>query len=84
MTTILQMWLDYRKAVIPKDASAIQINECMLAFYAGFHQMQMVNYELGGAHVSEDAACVYLEGLKREMESFHKSLDKIYGEKRRH
>lgn len=28
-------WLDYREMVVPKNASAIQIEECRRAFYAG-------------------------------------------------
>jgi hypothetical protein len=34
-----RLWLQYRNAVIPREAHAVQLQECRRAFYAGAHAL---------------------------------------------
>ena len=36
---IASLWDDYKQGVVPADASAIQVQECRRAFYAGVHSI---------------------------------------------
>jgi hypothetical protein len=33
--TIADFWASYRRSVVPRDASPVQVQECRRAFYAG-------------------------------------------------
>lgn len=37
--TIASLWEDYKQGVVPANASAIQVQECRRAFYAGVHSI---------------------------------------------
>lgn len=74
MNTIQEGWIGYSKGVIPKDASAVQIEETRRAFYAGAAQVLGVMYEVGSRDLSEPAGVGILEGMHEEVRVFISTL----------
>lgn len=68
MRTIADQWASYERAVLPKDASAIQRRECKRAFYAGAQAVLGMQFDI--ANLSEDAGVACLDGLLAEGEQF--------------
>lgn len=68
MDTMQQRWQSYRDDVIPKDASAVQINECRLAFYAG--AIAALNVTLTVADMTEEEGFSALESVHTELSEF--------------
>jgi hypothetical protein len=65
----------YRRAVIPAEASAVQVEECRRAFYAGSYALLMnVAYHIGDESTPEDEGIRQLEALKAECETFVENL----------
>lgn len=67
---IARAWLDYLDDVIPRGASAIQIQECKRAFYSGGWLVLALVMELGKDEFDEDFGVVTLESMKVEFETF--------------
>ena len=68
--SISQSWERYRKRVLPKTASPIQISECQMAFYGGASAVLGVVLRLGDAEVPEDVGVAGLESLGEELTAF--------------
>ena len=65
-------WESFRKAVIPKDASEIQLREMKKAFYAGCATMMTIGIVVG--EVSEENGIEILDTAYKEIHDF---ADKI-------
>lgn len=70
MRTVQEQWESYRDSVIPKNASAIQVQECRRAFYAGAYASLDLFTSIGEPGISEDAGIALIEGLRSELEDF--------------
>ena len=70
MNTIQSNWEDFRKKVVPQNASNIQIAEMRKAFYAGAYAAISIMVKIGAEDVSEEAGVEILETLKNECELF--------------
>lgn len=55
VSRIEQLWLNYRWAVLPKDASDIELTECKRAFFAGGHAFftAVMGFLTSGSEVQE-------------------------------
>jgi hypothetical protein len=77
VVTIADSFAAYRKAVIPADASPIQIEECRRAFYAGsYFMLTNLREGIGDDAVSEEDGVQHLERLQAECETFLADLDR--------
>src|SRR5262245_21293117 len=63
------MFAGYR-AVLPREASPVQIEECRRPFYAGAFALLMTFARIGTDEVTEDAGVAHLEALQHECEAF--------------
>lgn len=56
MRRLATEWLDYRARVVPRDADAIQVEECQRAFYAGAAAIHSVIMKMlsPGAEATDD------------------------------
>lgn len=66
-------WDGYRSAVVPKDASAVQIRETRLGFYAGATAALDLFFAIA-AESNEDAGAARMESYRLELEAFSRSL----------
>jgi hypothetical protein len=74
MRTIQEHWDSFEKAVLPKDASPIQVQETRRAFYGGAQSMIFALMEMGDSDVSEEAGANILEGYNQELSEFSKRI----------
>jgi hypothetical protein len=73
--TIAESFDTYRRAVIPIDAPAVQVEECRRAFYAGAYFLLLnIAYNIGDESTDEEAGIQQLEALKAECEAFAASV----------
>jgi hypothetical protein len=73
--SIAQAFDSYRCAVMPKDAPAVQVEECRRAFYAGSYALLLnVAYNIGDDSTDEEDGIRQLEALKAECETFAATL----------
>lgn len=70
MRTIADQWALFERAVMPKDAPAVQRQEMRRAFYAGCEGMLRLQFEIGAKSVSEDAGVRIIEGWHDECRRF--------------
>ncbi len=70
MKTIAEMWSSYQRDVVPKGASATQIQETRRAYYAAIFYFIRMLEEIGEDHVSEEQGVAYLEARKTEAMNF--------------
>jgi hypothetical protein len=69
--TVAEAFATYQARVLPKDASAIQIQECRRAFYAGAYFLLMnLAHNIGDDSTDEEQGIQELEKLKTECETF--------------
>ena len=71
MKLIETEWMNYRNAVIPKNASSTQLQECRRAFFAGawaYYSLLMNSLEPGTDETPQDMAL--MEKLDAEMREF--------------
>lgn len=69
--TVAESFQNYRNQVLPREASAVQVEECRRAFFGGAYILLMtVAYGIGDDSTSEDEGVVALETLKAECEAF--------------
>ena len=73
MRTIKEEWLSYR-AILPADASPIQIQETRRAFYAGCVCTLKILSALEDDNLSDDAGAHIIEGLQFELEAFQQAV----------
>ena len=73
MNTIQDHWFDYRKSVMPKGCSDIQIRETRRAFYAGAATMLSVMDEIAGlgSHSKEEDA---IRTIENDLQTFHDGI----------
>jgi len=76
MRTVQAEFLSYKNAVIPKDASSIQVEECRRAFYAGAVSMMKIMTSIGEPGVSERAGIEIINGINSELAEFIKDIGK--------
>lgn len=73
--SVAESWETYRQAVLPKNASPVQVQETRRAFYAGSYFMLMnVAHNVGDEEASEEEGIENLERLKAECEVFAASV----------
>jgi hypothetical protein len=71
LETVAESFATYRAAVLPREASAVQVDECRRAFYAGTYFCLMnLAFNIGDDATSEDEGIAELEKLKAECEAF--------------
>lgn len=73
MRTIKEEWLSYR-AVLPANASPIQLQETRRAFYAGCVSLLKLLSALEDDGLSDDAGALVIEGLSAELKAFNKAI----------
>jgi hypothetical protein len=75
--TIEQGWDDYRRAVIPREAGVVQIQEMRRAFYAGAESLmvQIIN-GLSPGPESTPGDVDYLSALNVELHNFAEAVKK--------
>jgi len=76
MMTIDQHWQSYRRDLIPKDASQVQITETRRAFYAGAWIMHEMSQRLGEPDISIDDGVMIFEALRLEIKAFQEWIGK--------
>jgi hypothetical protein len=69
MKTIFEDWQKFREKIIPKEAGAIQVEECRRAFYAGCAAMFSLTMEATDPK-DEDECCENLSQLEAELTAF--------------
>lgn len=74
MRTVQEQWEDYKEKVLPKDAPAIQVSECRLAFYAGVVSFKHVMQEIAYAGLSDTAEMAVLMGIEEELREFSRGV----------
>lgn len=71
LDTVAESFATYRAAVLPPNASAVQVLECQRAFYAGAYFLLMGTlFNIGDESTPEDDAIAQLEAIKAECEAF--------------
>lgn len=75
LTIIADLFEDYRKKVIPQDASPIQIQECKRAFYAGAHGLfySIINLMSDEEELTQEDELV-MESVAKELDTFADSV----------
>jgi hypothetical protein len=73
-----EAWASYQGEVVPRDAPAVQRDECKRAFYAGAHAMYFAVLEAAAA-AEEAVGESRLEALARELEDFLRLFKKREG-----
>lgn len=68
MNTIQQQWETFAKAVMPPNASPVQVREMRRAFYGGCEAMMRIQWNV--ADMSEEAGIAVLQGCHEEVEQF--------------
>ena len=81
LNSIEHEWRGYADMVIPKDASAVQIDETKQAFFAGAWALFNAIEEIGEPHISEAQGETYLTDRKAEMLAFKDRLIAKYAER---
>lgn len=69
-------WESFVRAVMPRNAPAVQRQEMRRAFYAGAWAMLCAFREIGEDSVSEDEGVAVMERLKTEVETFYGQVRK--------
>jgi hypothetical protein len=54
MKSIVELWVSFASAVMPKNASAVQRKEMRRAFYAGFHAALMAGVQMADESGDDD------------------------------
>lgn len=67
-------WENYRKAVLPKDVSSIQLKEIKQAFVAGLWVMLMKMEAISEPHITEKTAYYHLCALKHDCQVFQREM----------
>lgn len=70
MPTVAEAFASYRRVVIPDDASAVQVQECERAFYAGSYSMLMNVATSIEEDTPEEEGVAFLDALKAECEAY--------------
>lgn len=82
MKAIEKGWKSYRTMVIPKDASAVQIEECRRAFYAGaaiLWEGMMKALDPNDSDATEGDLSI-MASIQAELDEFGQNFDKeIFG-----
>jgi hypothetical protein len=66
-----EAWQEFARAVLPRDASAVQRQEMRRAFYGGAFSVLTLMAALGDDSVSEDQGVKVLDQLHRECHAFN-------------
>lgn len=70
MNTIQAHWEDFRKSVVPAEASPGQVRDMQRAFYGGAAAIMSIMSDIGTDDVSDDAGIQVLAGLEDELKRF--------------
>lgn len=73
MRTVKEEWISYL-AVLPPEASKIQIQETRRAFYAGCVSLLRLLADLEDDELSDDAGAHIIEGLQAELDAFQEAI----------
>lgn len=69
--TVAESFATYRAAVLPPEASDVQVIECQRAFYAGVYFLLMgALLNIGDQSTDEEDGIAQLEAIKAECEAF--------------
>jgi len=68
--TIADGFASYRSHVIPSSASAVQVSECRLAYYAGAMMLLSTVAAIGDGDIDDADGVAILEALQQESERF--------------
>lgn len=82
--TIEEQWQGYAAMVfrgMKPEPSQVQVDETKQAFFAGAWAILNAFEAIGEPHVPEDFAVAYMEGRRKEIESFTKRLMAKYVER---
>ncbi len=75
MNTIQSQWEAFRRMVVLKGASAAQLDNLRLAFYAGAEGFRRINWNIGEETMTEEAGVAILAGLDEELKAFGVELN---------
>lgn len=65
-TIVGDSWRSYRELVVPDKAEATQVQQTMLAFYAGAMVVYGVMLTIGSDEVTEDQGTAMLDAIGKE------------------
>jgi hypothetical protein len=71
---IMQEWRKFSLAVMPKGASAVQVQEMRRAFFGGAAVMLRLITEIGAPGVAEENGVAILDGCLEECRDFSVGL----------
>jgi hypothetical protein len=72
--TLAEAWGTYR-AILPQNASAVQVSETRNAFYAGARSVfSIILRRVTGEERDQEADDAVLDGLVAELEAFHAEM----------
>jgi len=78
MNTIDEKWESFKRDVIPKDASPIQLREMKLAFYGAiFSFLEMLKKNINNPQLSEDASIALIETWENEIQLYFKEYNEL-------
>lgn len=70
-------WINYRNAVIPKDAGSVQLMESRRAFFGGAWALySLIMNSLDPGHEPTEADLALMAALDREMREFKERVTK--------
>lgn len=74
-TRIAESWLSFKAAVIPDDASPVQVTECRRAFYAGAISLfYALNNDISTSPEMTEADMQIMVDLDAEIEAWRAAL----------
>lgn len=74
MISIKEQWESYRRHVIPRNATEVQVRECMRAFYAGAQSMMNINIAVSDESITEEVGEQILANAHDELQNFVSSV----------
>ncbi len=75
---VMDGWESFAAAVLPPNASEVQVTEMRRAFFGGAWFMLTTFQAIGEDSVSEDEGVAVLELAKAEMEEFYRNVGMKY------
>jgi hypothetical protein len=78
-TSVGEEWADYLKGIVPSGASAVQVEECKRAFYAGAYVMFGLVTADSLTSLDDDGAERRLQAIEKECVDYFKNFGRRHG-----
>lgn len=72
---IKDAWSMYQREVIPKNAPAVQHEECRRAFYAGAFALFALALDASADHKSEAEGAAVLDQISQELRAYARAME---------